>query len=327
MRRPDQVIVVSGGLSFEREISLRSGHLVADALQDAGLNAVAVDFDSGLLESLSSFGSSTVAFNVLHGPAGEDGSLQDVLDASEVRYVGSVGDASRLAYDKPTAKYLARSIGISTPAFSAVTEQTFRDLGTSVVLDRLGDKMGYPLIVKPTRGGSAFGLSLAKSRAELPLAMVRCFEHSTTALLESYVGGTEIAVGIIEGQTGLTVLPPVEIVSVSGIYDFEARYNPGRAEYYIPPRLPTSTVDILSAAAKTIHVALGLRHISRCDFIVDKSGIAQFLEITASPGLAETSVMLMAMRDARLAPAKVFGELAELAFNSPLVHYPDTTRD
>lgn len=318
MRRPDQVIVVSGGLSFEREVSLKSGNLVADALQDAGLNAVAVDFDSELLETLSTFGADTVAFNVLHGPAGEDGSLQDVLDASEVRYVGSGGDASRLAYDKPTAKYLARTNGIATPVFAALTEQTFRDLGTNLVLDRLGHKIGYPLVVKPTRGGSAFGLSVATSRAELPHAMVKCFQHGTTALLESQVHGTEVAVGIVEGEAGLTVLPPVEIVPANGIYDFEARYNPGRADYYIPPRLPGSILADLSAAARSMHAALGLRHISRCDFIVDKSGIPQFLEITASPGLAETSVMLMAMREVGLTPAKAFGELACLAFNSPL---------
>ena len=318
MRRPAHVVVVSGGLSFEREISLKSGHLVADALQDTGLDVVTVDVDGGLLQTLASLGTGTVAFMALHGQVGEDGSLQDVLDASGVRYVGSSGDGSRLAYDKPSAKYLAHGHGIATPPYVAVTEQTFRDLGTELVLDRLGQQLGYPLVVKPTRGGSAFGVSVVSDRVDLPRAMVKCFEHGTTALLESYIQGTEVAVGIVDGQAGLTVLPPVEIVPVRGIYDFEARYNPGRAEYYIPARLPERILTELSDAAKTMHTALGLRHISRSDFIVDKSGRHEFLEVTASPGLTETSVILLAIREIGLTPGVVFADLVSSALNSSL---------
>ena len=153
MRPPAHVIVVSGGLSFKREISLKSGHLVADALQDAGLDVLTVDVDGGLLETLTSLGSDTVAFMALHGPAGEDGSLQDVLDASGIRYVGSSGDASRLAYDKPTAKYLAHCNSLATPSYAAVTEQTFRDLGTELVLDRLGHQLGIRSWLSPRVGG------------------------------------------------------------------------------------------------------------------------------------------------------------------------------
>lgn len=313
MRQANSVIVVSGGISFEREISLKSGHLVANALQDAGLDVVALDVNSGFLETATSLGSETVIFLVLHGATGEDGSLQDVLDASGICYVGSDGNSSRLAFDKPIAKYLALRNDISTPSFSAVTQQTFRDLGTSLVLDRLGKKHGYPLVVKPARGGSAFGLSIARDSAGLPAAMVNCFEHGSTALLESYVDGTEVAVGVIETAAGLTVLPPVEIVPVSGFYNFEAHYTPGATSYYTPARLPEKTLEAVSAAASKMHTALGLRHISRSDFIIDKRGVPQFLEITASPGLTETSVLLLAMRETGLKTAEVFRDLASLA--------------
>jgi D-alanine-D-alanine ligase len=313
MLRPVTVLVVSGGLSFEREISLKSGRLVADALQDAGLDVVTADVDGELLGTLASLGAGTVAFMALHGPAGEDGSLQDVLDASGVPYVGSSGDASRLAYDKPTAKYLARRNRIATPAYAAVTQQTFRDLGTKVVLDRLSQRLGYPLVVKPTRGGSAFGVTVVTEPADLPHAMIKCFEHGDGALLESYVRGTEVAVGIIESPDGLTLLPPAEIVPLRGIYDFEARYTPGLTEYHIPARLPQQVLTELSAAARIMHTSLGLQHISRSDFIVDNSGVPHFLEITASPGLTETSIIPLAMVEIGLRPSAVFADLATTA--------------
>lgn len=327
MRQPACVIVVSGGISFEREISLKSGHIVADALQDGGLDVVAIDVDGGLLETVTALGKDAVVFLALHGPTGEDGSLQDVLDASGVCYVGSDGNSSRLAYDKPTAKYLAYRNGISTPAYAAVTQQTFRDLGTSRVLERLGEKYGYPLVVKPARGGSAFGLSIPKEPAGLPPAMVNCFEHGTTALLESYIDGTEVAVSVIDTVKGLTVLPPVEIVPAHGFYDFEAHYTAGETDYYAPARLPQDTLAAVSAAAKTMHTALGLRHISRSDFIVDRSGVPQFLEITASPGLTNTSVFLLAMREIGLAPSLAFANLAILALESHEEHSSNATSE
>jgi D-alanine-D-alanine ligase len=315
MQRPEQVIVVAGGLSFEREISLKSGHLVANALRDPGLNVLIADVDGSLLETLTSLGTGTVAFIALHGPVGEDGALQDVLDASGVPYVGSRGDASRLAFDKPTAKYIARHHGIVTPKYAAVTEQTFRDLGTEAVLDRLGKHVGYPLVVKPTRGGSAFGLSIVDGRNGLPQAMIRCFEHGSTALLEAYVEGTEVAVGVVEGAGGPKVLPAVEIVPLRGIYDFEARYTPGETDFYVPARISQKALSEVSAAAMTMHSALGLRHISRSDFIVDRTGTPQFLEITASPGLTETSVIIVAMREAGLTPSMAFTELVSAAWD------------
>jgi D-alanine-D-alanine ligase len=315
MRRPDLVVVVSGGLSFERDISLRSGHQVSDALRDAGLEVTEADVDARLLEMLTTLGAGTVVFLAVHGPTGEDGALQDALDASRVPYVGSRGQASRVAYNKPIAKSIAGHHAVATPRYAALTEQTFRDLGAATLLDRFGDYLGYPVVVKPVSGGSAFGLSVAHARGELPQAMVKCFNHGDTALLESYVSGTEVAVGVIDGPDGMIVLPPVEIVPVRGSYDFEARYNLGQTEYFTPARLPPQALDAVCAAAKTMHTALGLRHISRSDFIVDGRGTPQFLEITASPGLTESSVVLLAMREINLSPAQVFSHLATIALN------------
>jgi D-alanine-D-alanine ligase len=313
MRRADLVVVISGGLSFEREVSLSSGQQVANALGDVGLEVTVMDADQNLLHRLLDVGPNTVAFMALHGSIGEDGTLQDILDACGVRYVGSRGEASRLAYDKPITKHLAGRRGIATPNYASLAEETFHDLGARFILDRFGDHLGFPLVVKPTRGGSSFGLSVVHNRQDLPQAMINCFNHGRTALLEAYVEGTEVAVGLVETAEGLLVLPPVEIVPDSGIYDFEARYTPGRTRYFVPARLSSETLTAVSTAAQKMHYALGLRHISRCDFIVDNNGTPQFLEATGSPGLTDTSIILLAMRERGLTASQVFTDLLAVA--------------
>jgi D-alanine-D-alanine ligase len=324
MRQADLVVVISGGLSFEREVSLSSGQQVANALGDAGLEVAVVDADQNLLQRLLDLGPNTVAFMALHGAIGEDGTLQDILDACGIHYVGSRGAASRLAYDKPIAKCLASRRGIVTPKYASLAEETFHDLGARLILDRFGEYLGFPLVVKPTRGGSSFGLSVVGNRQDLPQAMINCFNHGRTALLEAYVEGTEVAVGLVESTDGLLVLPPVEIVPDSGIYDFEARYTPGRTQYFVPARLSPETLATVSAAAQEMHYALGLRHISRCDFIVDETGTPQFLEATGSPGLTYTSVVLLAMRELGLTASQVFADLVGVALRD-MGNVQDTT--
>jgi D-alanine-D-alanine ligase len=313
MRGDDVVAVISGGLSFEREISLASGQQVANALGDAGLDVVMIDADHELLQKLLDLGPDTVAFMELHGSIGEDGTLQDILDACGVRYVGSHGEASRLAYDKPIAKCLARRHGVVTPNYASLDQETFHDLGASFILDRFGEYLGFPLVVKPTRGGSSFGLSVVRNREELPLAMMNCFNHCRTALLEAYVEGTEVAVALVESTDGTLALPPVEIVPDSGIYDFKAKYTPGQTQYYVPARLSPETLTAVTTAAQEIHRALGLRYISRYDFIVDSTGTPQFLEATGSPGLTGTSIILLAMREMGLTASQVFADLVAIA--------------
>jgi D-alanine-D-alanine ligase len=317
MRRADLVVVISGGLSFEREISLTSGQQVANALGDAGLDVTMADADHELLHRLLNLGPDTVVFMALHGSIGEDGTLQDILDACGVRYVGSRGEACRLAYDKPIAKCLARRSGVATPNYASLDEETFHDLGASFILDRFGEYLGFPLVVKPARGGSSFGLSVVHNREELPRAMVNCFNHCKTALLEAYVEGTEVAVGLVESTSGLLVLPPVEIVPDSGIYDFETKYTPGRTRYFVPARLAPQTLTAVSTAAQEMRRALGLRYISRYDFIVDSTGTPQFLEATGSPGLTETSIILLAMREMGLTTSQVFTDLVAVAASEP----------
>jgi D-alanine-D-alanine ligase len=313
MGRTDLIVVISGGLSYEREVSLASGHQVANALSDAGLDVMMADADQDLLQRLLDLGPDTLAFMALHGSMGEDGTLQDILDACRVRYVGSRGDASRLAYDKPITKSLARRHGIATPNYASLPQETFRDFYASFILDRFSESLAFPLVVKPTRGGSSFGLSVARNSEELLQAMIKCFNHGGTALLESYVEGTEVAVGLVESAEGLLVLPPVEIVPDGGIFDFEAKYTPGKTQYFVPARLSRDILTAVTAAAREMHSVLGLRHISRCDFIIDNTGVPQFLEATGSPGLTETSIILLAMQEMGLVVSQVFADLVAVA--------------
>jgi D-alanine-D-alanine ligase len=293
----DYVVVLAGGLSPEREISLRSGEQVRDALSETGVQAVLADADASLLARLRS-DPPTAVFPVIHGAPGEDGSVREVLGLLGVPYVGSPPSACRMAFDKPTAKVLVAAAGIRTPESVTLPRETFHDLGAAAVIDLIVGRLGMPLFVKPSRGGSALGASAAHSAAELATAIVGCFGYGDTALVESLVPGTEVAVGVIDPGNGPRALPPVEIVAPGGVYDYAARYTAGQTEFYTPARLPAATAQEAARVAVAAHAALGLRDISRTDLIVDAAGAVHFLEVNVAPGMTSTSTLPMAMRAA-----------------------------
>ena len=293
----DYVAVLAGGLSPEREISLRSGEQLCDALSEAGVQAVLMDADAGLLARLRADPPSAV-FPVIHGAPGEDGSVREVLGMLGMPYVGSLPAACRMAFDKPVAKALVASAGLSTPASVTLPRETFHDLGAAGVIDLIIGRLGLPLFVKPSRGGSALGASAAHDTTGLAAAIVGCFGYGEVALIERLIAGTEIAVSVVDTGDGPRPLPPVEIVAPAGAYDYAARYTAGQAEFHVPARLPAATAQDVARVAVAAHVALGLRDISRTDLIVDASGVPQFLEINVAPGLTSTSTLPMAMRAA-----------------------------
>ncbi|MBO2453531.1 D-alanine--D-alanine ligase [Actinomadura barringtoniae] len=293
------VIVLAGGLSYEREVSLRSGRRVAEALRSLDIPVELRDADATLLDSLASDPPDAV-FPVLHGAAGEDGSIRDVLELLQVPYVGARPDACRVAWDKPSAKAVVRRAGISTPASVALPKEIFHDLGAASVLARIIDRLGLPLSVKPTRGGSALGASVVREAAELSAAMVGCFAYGDAALVERYVEGTEVAVSVIDREGGPVALPPVEILAPGGLYDYTARYDAGDTEFVTPARLSPEAAARVAETAVTAHRALGLRDISRTDLIVDAAGEVQFLEVNVAPGMTETSLLPRAVSVAGL---------------------------
>jgi len=284
-----RVVVLAGGLSHERDVSLRSGRRVAEALRSTGAEVVLHDVDADLAASLRELGPDLV-WPLLHGATGEDGSVRDVLSLLGIRVLGTGARQSRIAWDKPIAKTVVARAGLATPEFVALPQTLFRELGAHRILDAMVAHLGLPLVVKPSSGGSALGVTLVTAPEDLPAAMVECFAYSDVALVERAVTGTEVAVSVLDTGSGPFALPAVEIVT-DGPYDYDARYNPGRTEYFVPARLSDEVAGRVAGAALAAHAALGLARLSRTDLIVDADGTPWFLEVNVAPGMTETSLL------------------------------------
>jgi len=302
------VIVLAGGLSYEREVSLRSGRRVADALRALDVDAQVHDADATLLQTLQQAPPDAV-FPVLHGSMGEDGAIRDVLELVGVPYVGARPDACRVAWDKPTAKSVVRAAGLATPPSVTLPKEVFHDLGAAAVLECVVRRLGLPLFVKPARGGSALGASVVREAGDLPAAMVGCFAYGDAALIERHIEGTEVAVSVIERDGEPVALPAVEIVPAGELYDYTARYDAGDTEFVTPARLPEEVARRAAEAAVTAHRALGLRDLSRTDLIVDEAGQVHFLEVNVAPGMTETSLFPRAVAAAGLNLGRILHDL------------------
>ena len=307
-----KVIVLAGGISHERDISLRSGRRVADSLSEHGIAVELRDPDASLIDYLVKE-RPDVVWPALHGASGEDGSLRGLLEFLNVPYVGSRSDESRLAWDKPTAKLLIERAGLNTPHSITLTREAFRELGAASVLRTIAAELPIPVVVKPTQGGSAQGVTVVEDEADLPKAMVHAYTYCDAAIVEQKITGTEIAVGIIDTGDGPVALPAVEIEPVSGIYGYEARYNAGETNFYVPARISDDAAVRAAADALGAHRALGLRHISRIDMIIDGAGTPWFLEASTMPGLTETSLFPLALEAAGHDVGWVYSALAESA--------------
>lgn len=306
------ILVLAGGISHERDVSLRSGRRVADSLASHGLKVELRDPDATLLAYLRQH-RPDVVWPALHGASGEDGALRGLLDFMGVPYVGSRADASRLAWDKPTAKTIVSRAGVATPASIALPRDAFRELGANSILEEISDEFSGPLVVKPAQGGSSQGVSIVDDRSLLPRAMVDAYTYWDVALVEQKITGTEIAIGIIDSGDGPVALPAVEIEPLSGVYSFEARYNAGETRFYIPARIDDNLAARAAETALAAHRALGLRHLSRVDIIIDGAGTPWFLEANVLPGLTETSVLPQALEAAGHDLGWVYATLADAA--------------
>jgi len=306
------VLVLAGGLSHERDVSLRSGRRVAEALRDTGLEVEVRDVDATLLERITTDPPACVV-PLLHGESGEDGAIRAVLELVGVPYVGAQPDACRVAFDKPVAKTVVGRAGIRTPAGFTLPAETFRELGATAVMERLVASLGLPLFVKPARGGSALGCSVVRTEAELPGAMVGAFAYGDTALVEELVTGTEVAVPVVDDGSGPRALPVVSITPDGGVYDYTARYTAGATEFQVPAKLDDAVAEECARVAVAAHTALGLRDLSRSDLIVDDQGRVWFLEVNVAPGLTETSTVPLSVQAAGLDLGELVADLVRAA--------------
>ncbi|SFO15401.1 D-alanine-D-alanine ligase [Pseudonocardia ammonioxydans] len=306
------VAVLAGGLSHEREVSLRSGRRLAGALRANGVDVREWDVDSALLERLDTDRPDVVAV-ALHGGEGENGAVQQVLELLGIPFVGTPSGACRRAWDKPSVKAELVRAGLSTPEWVALPHSTFRELGARGVLDAIVERIGLPLVLKPDQGGSALGVQVVHSADDLPAAMVSTFAYADTVLAERFVTGTEVAVSVVHDGDEPRALPPVEVEVPSGFYDYTCRYTPGAATFHCPARLPQDVLRTLADTALDAHRLLGMRDISRMDAIVDSSGAVQVLEMNVSPGLTDTSLLPTAVAADGTDLATVYQALVERA--------------
>jgi len=299
---PASVAVLSGGISLEREVSLRSGGRVTDALGDRGHHVTRIDVDANLVRNLEQ-GGFDVAFLALHGSAGEDGTVQSLLELIGLPYTGPDVLASSLAWNKPIAQGLYARAGLHVPERVTLSQQAFREMGASAAVARIASALGTPLVVKPATGGSSLGLSIIDDASGLPQAIIGAFSYADVVLIERFVAGTEVAVTVLDG----VALPPVEIQPKEGAYDFAARYTAGATEFHAPARLDEDVRSACQTTATTAYEAIGARHLSRADLIVDVHGVPWLLELDTCPGMTGTSLVPLAAAAADLD----FGTLCE----------------
>lgn len=308
-----RVLILAGGISHERDVSLKSGRRVADALVEAGVEVEIKEPDNELIGHLIATGPDVV-WSTLHGSVGEDGSLQDLMQLAQIRFVGSRADAARMAWNKPIAKTMAERHGLQTPKSITLPKSTFKELNAESVLAMVGTELGFPLIVKPAKSGSAQGVTKVTGAREFSKAMVDAFAYDDHVMAENFISGIELAVSVIDLGAGPVALPAIEIVPESGSFGYNERYTPGETSYFVPARVPQEVLARVATAALQIHNALQLRHLSRIDFIVDREQNVWFLEANATPGMTETSLFPQAVLAAGESLANAYKALADAAF-------------
>jgi D-alanine-D-alanine ligase len=303
-----KVAVLKGGRSLERQVSLRSGARVEDALAALGHQVSPLDVDRDLVATLKE-DRPDVAFVALHGPGGEDGTIQELLEILGIPYTGS-GVASCLrSMDKVAAKHELRAAGIPTPDWFAFNATAFRELGAADTLGEIFSRLGFPLVVKPAAQGSSLGVRFAAEATEVPGALVAAFSYDERVLLERHVEGRELAVSLLAGEA----LPAVEALpKEEDRFDYEARYEIGRTEYVCPAEISAVAAEAVREVAARTYETLGCEGFARVDLILGTDG-PEVLEVNAIPGLTDTSLMPMAAEAGGIGFEDLCGRIVGLA--------------
>ena len=325
--KPKNIAVLMGGISTEREVSLRSGNAVAKALTEAGFNVSCIDVKDEKIEELDHM-EIDVAFIALHGYFGEDGGVQELLESKGIPYTGSGINASKLAMDKLATKKCFIEAGLTTPDYITVTEfQEFTEIQLEI------NKLGLPVVLKPTRNGSSIGISIIKDIKNLQTGLEKAFEFGYELLIEKYIKGRELTLGILDDKA----LPIIEIKTAVEFYNYDAKYKDNRTEYlivkttsgndkntvedflnntgYLSPSLYNEAQEL----ALNAHKVLGCRGFSRVDMLLDNIGKFYLLEVNTIPGFTEKSLLPKAAKAAGMSFSSLCKKIAELAFQNSLV--------
>ena len=296
-----KVSVLMGGTSAERDVSLKSGEAVANACLELGYETVIVDFNGDYNSILNDLKSSNIVFNALHGTIGEDGTIQSWLDENNINYTGSGSRSSRLCMNKNESKKIILKNQYLTPSWSVVKNNDEK------ITDAIIESIDFPSIVKPNAQGSTFGLSIVNNKSELVEAIRLAGEYDDTILIEKYIIGREITIGIL----GNKALPIVEIIPEHQLYDYECKYSPGMSEYMCPANIEPLKEKQIKKDSENIFRLLGCSGYGRLDFLLDENGRYFFLELNTLPGLTSTSLLPIAAEKS----GKSFTELVDTIIN------------
>jgi D-alanine-D-alanine ligase len=287
-----RVAVLKGGRSLERQVSLKSGARVEESLRRLGHEVIEIDVGPDLVSRLIE-SRPDIAFVVLHGRDGEDGTVQELLEVLGIPYTGSRVSACIRASDKVLAKHAMRDAGIPTPDFFAFNETAFKGLGAAQALPAISSRLSFPLVIKPASQGSALGIKFARAAENVPTALIAAFSYDRKVLLERYIAGRELAISVLEQDGQPRALPIVEAVpKQEDFYDFEARYEIGRTRFVCPAELdPAFTLKAQNLALDAF-VLLGCSAFARVDLMLDaETSELYVLEVNTIPGLTETSLL------------------------------------
>jgi D-alanine-D-alanine ligase len=306
-KRLGKIGILMGGPSSEREISLKSGKAVFEALKARGLDVIPIDIRTDRNEENAKFLESQrldCAFIALHGRFGEDGRIQKILQSLKIPYTGSGVEASQLAMDKAASRAIFESHGLSIPRYKVLDKGSYSgDL-------EYDHYLSLPLVIKPASQGSSIGLSIIHDERELKEAINLAFSFDTKVLIEAYIKGRELTVGILKEQT----LPVIEIVPKSPFFDYEAKYQPGMTDYVVPVQLEKGMAIQVSQAALKAHQVLGCAGFSRVDMILSEDNKCVVLEINTIPGLTTTSLLPKAAKCIGIEFADLCIQLIEFAY-------------
>ena len=301
--------VLMGGISREREISLRSGKNCLDALNELGYRVSEVDVGRDIASVLADM-AIDVAFLALHGRYGEDGAIQGLLEILGIPYTGSRVTASALAMNKIICKQMVACHGIPTPPFRSFGCRDDLDAACAAAAGELR----FPLMVKPCEEGSSLGVIKVEEPGGLRDAVGEACESYDLVLAEEFIEGEEITVGLLEIAGELTALPVLQLVPSAGFYDFDSKYQAGMTEFILPAEIPEQAQAVSREQSLLIHRALGCRGFSRVDFMIDTEGIPQFTEINTLPGMTDTSDLPAQAQAAGIGYAELVEYMLQSAF-------------
>lgn len=278
--------VLMGGISAEREISLRSGTAIYSALKGSGYNAVAIDVGPDICNVLN-IEEIEVVFLALHGGQGENGSIQGMLEVLGIPYTGSGVLASALAMDKEASKKIFLYHNIPIPPFVVLSKEQITKSSSFVSRPSSLVEFTLPWVVKPATEGSSVGVSIVRDETSFGQALETAYSHGPRAIVEKYIAGKEVHIGILNDR----VLGGVEVRPSLEFYNYEAKYTAGRTEYILPPEIDSKAYEMAKAAAISAHIALGCKGATRVDLRVDTEGNPYVLEVNTIPGMTEMSLL------------------------------------